>query len=297
MKVPANEITLVQCIEGKENYEFEENFRTFVDSAKKFNYLEDFKDRKIYLPSTFDVNKETKEIIKDNKFQFIRKDFKVQVLNKKNQNFFNMTNVCYDASINTSGYMLWTDLDILVLRKFKDLKVKPNHILANILKFDKEHELENFERIYNEYFEPLTPEECKPTRRFDYYINTCILFGHTKNKFWREWKELTFYFKEHIESIYPENEVIFLEGYCEEMAATLLYFKDPSRFTSLPKEYHIESSFQDVVLWHYEEYSYLFNTLTKKNKLKEFKFAFNNPSMLLKKNILSTDEVMQLWQK
>jgi len=228
------DITTIQCVENKINHCFQENLVTYIESGLRINknYFNDFYLCNIIQPSNYDINNKTKSLIDASGLKFnkvLMQDMQEDI----KENYTIILKVIEYCRKNTSSkYILWHDLDVIVLDSFNDIDLHSNKIMINIMPNENKQDYhEDFDYLYQNFKEHLSDKY--RVDNVSKRLNTWFVLGERKNKFWDNWLELT---KELviINREYITKDNITIETLCEELAASILYEQSPNSFQELP---------------------------------------------------------------
>jgi hypothetical protein len=265
-------MTLIHCVEDKPNHSYIENLLTYIDSTPE-NYFNNFK---IYLiqPSNNDIPQTVIDTL-PTQFKYIKYPFKTTV---KNLDDFNPLVMPLSINLITDkidDIVVYHDIDVIIkddiYSELKTLDISKIHVSIFPNFDDTTNRLENFDLAYLLVKVHLNLN----ISEVNYYINTYMIVGHSKNKFWKEWKELSEKIID-ISKLYDGDDRDILENINEELAVTLLYIMNKENFCDLPKSLKLTEDFDTPLIFHYETYENLIDILTPNiNKYKHlFKRVF-----------------------
>jgi hypothetical protein len=249
---------IFNCIEKSEN--LKNDAHLYLSSIKKTN-PEILENMYFFQPTENDISDELKEKIEKTKATFI-KDVQVSPHSDNSSNYTNVPITCsyfYHKFKHTDKYMLYTDLDVIYIGKLpKDFFKETDKIVVSIFPIEKIKNINdgsfNMETLYNKIESDL-PKKWR-LHRFLGYVNTWFIYGRGNNKFWNEYKLLTF----KILDIFKKKDIQGIDEVAEEMAATMLYSINPENFLNLT-EYNSYTAFRENDLLNFDENKVNKNTI------------------------------------
>ena len=222
-------LTLVNCIEYKKQFPFEEEIVSLINSYDSSVFNEHF----VVQPNNNNISEDTIQFINKNA-KYIKKNL-TNIQKDKTTNYTNVPIVLdYVIDIIKTDYTLFTDLDVL----FFDLEL-PETDKCIITKLDlNEIESNNsdFNTIYIEHFKEYLSYNIDSLSKS---INTWFIYAKTDHFFWKMYKKVTF------ELLEINNRLnLSYDMACEEIAASIIYEMYPNEFIDTSD--FINVGFQEV---------------------------------------------------
>lgn len=278
-------VAFAHCVENKQNRMYERQAWLFMNTFKHTNpELYHACNHYFIQPTVHNVTQRTKDFLRLESATLIQEPYLSQK-QINSGNLTNYTNICVSAEYLSKTlaeeYICWTDLDIIWLASlgneesfFKHTDKVVVTVFPIIESASKQHSLQalqentvldnkdQFNEVYQEYFKPYLPDGFK-VDGVPKYVNTWFIYGKTGHSFWTEWRDLTFLLLDIVAEHHQALIQYDLEGYCEEMAASILYLLDPTRFELLEDFFgkifvmtesdHMDFDYftTDKVLYHY----------------------------------------------
>jgi hypothetical protein len=167
--------------------------------------------------------------------------------NKQKNTEVNYTNKCVTAEWFSENlkteYMCWLDLDVLFLQNIdSDFFKSTDKIVLTLYDTDSKYWKEFDPNGLYSYYKDYLPEMYR-VESVKKYVSSWFIYGKTKNKFWKEWKKLTYILLDIVHENYYDKfnsdglEMKWLESNCEEMASMIMYTKNPELFIDIREFY------------------------------------------------------------
>lgn len=241
-------VAFVHCIENKHQRMFERQGWLFLETLKHTNIdLYNCCNHYFIQPTELDVSEQTLAYFAVENINFVKEP---QLSKKQLNPMYNYTNICltvdYFSKCLSEEYLCWSDTDIMWLQPltselFKEttkpvitvtpmpVKAEHSYPLQEFDVFDTKYQMNEF---YLSHIKDHLPEEFK-VDNLTHYANTWFLYAPTKHRFWNDWKNLTFILLGILQSHHLTDMPYHIEGYCEELAASIMYSMNPSDFTKI----------------------------------------------------------------
>jgi hypothetical protein len=198
-------------------------------------------------PTENNIETDSINYLKSNNIVFIKTPL---LSNKQTNNSVNYTNkvatLAYLRDYLTSPYICWLDTDVVFLNKTSNLFADTSQIVVSAFTagsltveldiahlFDIKESIAVLYNCFKEYLNPIYQLDS-----LTHYVNSWFVYGLRDIDFWVEWKDLTYNLLDILQQNYPELVNKGFECFCEELALSILYNKDPSMFISVSKHFN-----------------------------------------------------------
>ena len=231
-------------------------FQSLKSNSPKFNK----EITKIcFQPTERDIDKSLVVFLGKNGVNYCKK--KLKNFQKYSEfRYFNVVNTLYYLSQRIEEeYILWMDYDVYFLREIGEIK-NTDKIVVEINPIESKYG-QIFNSIYEEFLKNYLPRKYK-VESLEAYVNTWLMYGKTKNKFWKETYELSVLILKILQKRIPankeKNQVLvaianenpllsfnidnenfrneyldYIECLCEELSASILYTINKDSFLPL----------------------------------------------------------------